>query len=85
MSGGVVPGDPPTRKTYTGVHSIVSFDPTLCQHAAECVRGAPAVFDTARRPWIDPDAASPEEIEAVVGRCPSGALRYSRRRTAPSR
>lgn len=68
----------PTRKAYVGEHSIVSFDSVLCQHAAECVRGAPTVFDTAARPWIDPDGASADETEAVVGRCPSGALRFSR-------
>ena len=28
-------------------------------------------------PWIDPEAAPPEEIVAVVGRCPSGALSCS--------
>jgi uncharacterized Fe-S cluster protein YjdI len=70
--------DSPTRKAYVGEHSIVSFDSALCRHAAECVRGAPAVFDTARRPWIDPDAADADLIETVVGRCPSGALRFSR-------
>lgn len=80
MSTAPVPGhdDSPTRKAYVGEHSVVSFDSALCKHAAECVRGAPAVFDTARRPWIDPDGAPPEVVEEVVGRCPSGALRWSR-------
>ncbi len=68
----------PTRKAYVGEHSIVSFDSVVCEHAAECVRGAPTVFDTAARPWINPDGAAAETIEEVVGRCPSGALRYSR-------
>jgi len=67
-----------TRKAYEGKAAIVSFDSVLCQHAAECVRGLPAVFDSHRRPWIDPDAASADEVEEVVGRCPSGALRFSR-------
>ncbi|MEN0015135.1 MAG: (4Fe-4S)-binding protein [Solirubrobacteraceae bacterium] len=69
--------DVPTRKAYVGEHSIVSFDHARCQHAAECVRGAPAVFDTARRPWIAPDAEAAGTVEEVVGRCPSGALRWS--------
>ncbi|MBO9531815.1 MAG: (4Fe-4S)-binding protein [Solirubrobacteraceae bacterium] len=68
----------PTRKAYVGRDVIVSFDGERCQHAAECVRGAPAVFDTQRRPWIAPDGASADEVIAVVGRCPSGALRVSR-------
>lgn len=70
--------DAPTRKAYEGHDVIVSFDTAVCQHAAECVRGLPTVFDTHRRPWIDPDGASADEVIEVVGRCPSGALRVSR-------
>ena len=64
-----------TRKHYTGAAVDVSFDPRRCRHAAECVRGLPAVFDTSRRPWIAPDGADAEEIVRVVARCPTGALR----------
>jgi uncharacterized Fe-S cluster protein YjdI len=66
------------RKNYPGAEVDVSFDPEVCQHAATCVRELPAVFDAKRRPWIDPDGATPEEVVAQVKRCPSGALRYSR-------
>jgi uncharacterized Fe-S cluster protein YjdI len=66
------------RKTYSGPLVGVSFDGELCQHAAECIRGMPSVFDTSARPWIDPrSATTPEEadlLRTVVGRCPSGAL-----------
>lgn len=66
------------RKTYTGPLLDVSFDGALCEHAAECVRGMPSVFDTSARPWINPETAttaeSAEELRVVVGRCPSGAL-----------
>lgn len=68
----------PTRKAYVGDDVIVSFDGQICAHAGECVRGAPAVFDTKRRPWIVPDGAPADEVIEVVGRCPSGALRVSR-------
>ena len=68
-----------TRRTYTGPSIDVSFDGEVCEHAAECVRGMSAVFNTAKRPWIDPGVANtPElagELRAVVARCPSGALR----------
>lgn len=71
-----------TRKLYTGRHVDVSFDREVCTHAAECVRGLPEVFDTKKRPWIEPDAAwSPEAQDLlieVVGRCPSGALHIER-------
>ena len=43
------------RKLYTGPLVNVSFDLDVCQHAAECVRGMPSVFDTSKRPWIDPE------------------------------
>jgi uncharacterized Fe-S cluster protein YjdI len=66
------------RKSYTGPLVDVSFDGELCRHAAECVRGMPTVFDTAQRPWIDPEQATTpalaDLLREVVGRCPSGAL-----------
>jgi uncharacterized Fe-S cluster protein YjdI len=66
------------RRTYTGEDVDVSFDAELCQHAGECVRGLPGVFDTAARPWIQPDGAPAADVVEVVGRCPSGALRVER-------
>ena len=67
------------RKTYTGETVDVSFDPEVCIHSGNCVRGLPAVFDANRRPWVVPDAAMPDDVVAQVGRCPSGALRIERR------
>jgi uncharacterized Fe-S cluster protein YjdI len=66
------------RKSYGGKEVDVSFDPEVCIHAAQCVRGLPAVFDTKRRPWIVPDGASADEVVAQVERCPSGALQATR-------
>ena len=68
----------PSRKDYVGKEVTVSFDPVLCQHSAECVRGLPSVFDTTRRPWILPDAGRASDVIEVVARCPSGALRIER-------
>ena len=62
---------------YPGESIEVTYDKELCIHAAECVKGLPAVFDPQKRPWINPDGATPEEIREVIGRCPSGALAYS--------
>ena len=72
-----------TRKRYTGEAVDVSFDPARCRHAAECVRGLPAVFDTARRPWIQPDGGDPADLVGVVARCPTGALRTHPHASAP--
>jgi uncharacterized Fe-S cluster protein YjdI len=66
------------RKTYRGKEVDVSFDPDVCVHSGKCVRGLPAVFDTKRRPWIDPEGAKADEVVEQVKRCPSGALQYER-------
>jgi uncharacterized Fe-S cluster protein YjdI len=65
------------RKTYTGRDIDVTFDASLCIHAAKCVRGLPDVFDTARRPWILPDLGEANEIAAIIRTCPTGALAYT--------
>lgn len=71
-------------KVYKGSGVSVQFDATRCIHAAECVRGLPAVFDPQARPWIRPGNAGADELLAVVGRCPTGALqaRHDDGRTA---
>ncbi|NML51480.1 hypothetical protein HHL19_15525 [Streptomyces sp. R302] len=66
----------PRLKEYDGEGITVTFEPRRCLHAAECVHGLPEVFDLARRPWVLPDAATPERVAEVIRRCPSGALRY---------
>lgn len=67
-----------TVRHYASDKIDISFDPDRCIHARECVRGLPAVFDIGRRPWILPTAASCDEIAAIVTKCPSGALHYTR-------
>ncbi len=67
------------RKSYVGTAVTVSFDPEVCQHSGNCVRGLAGVFDSRRTPWIQPDGAGADEVVAQVGRCPSGALRIEPR------
>lgn len=70
--------DHPRRlQTYATDAITVTFDPTRCIHAAECIRTAPAVFDSRRRRWIKPELGDAELIETAVRRCPTGALAYS--------
>ncbi|MDE0590962.1 CDGSH iron-sulfur domain-containing protein [Halocynthiibacter sp. C4] len=59
---------------FEGEEIVVYFNPMLCAHAAECNRIAAHVFDAKKRPWIEPDKGTREEIEAVIAGCPSGAL-----------
>lgn len=66
------------EKAYTSPDITVFYDAKLCIHAAECVRGLPAVFDSNIKPWIDPTQGTADEIAKVIHKCPSGALRYER-------
>jgi uncharacterized Fe-S cluster protein YjdI len=67
-------------QTYETEGITVTFDPNICIHSGVCVRGLPAVFDVRRRDWVRPYAATPDEVEAQVRRCPSGALQFRRPR-----
>ena len=65
-------------KEYATDEIVVEWEPRLCFHSQNCVRSLPQVFDESRRPWIKVDAATADEVEAAVARCPSGALRTRR-------
>ncbi len=67
------------RKAYCSEKITVSFDRVRCIHSEECVRGLPEVFDTEKRPWIQPDKSEPDRVAEVVMRCPTGALQFERR------
>ena len=54
----------------------VRYDPDVCIHAGECVRGLHNVFDIKKRPWINIGGAPADQIKATIGKCPSGALSY---------
>ena len=68
-------------QTYETAGITVTFDPTVCAHSGVCILGLSAVFDIRRKRWVDPYAASADQIAAQIDRCPSGALQY--RRTTP--
>jgi CDGSH-type Zn-finger protein/uncharacterized Fe-S cluster protein YjdI len=74
----------PKIRRYEGEKLAVLYDVERCIHAAECVRGLPAVFDTERRPWVSPGAAEAGEVVDVILRCPSGALHYERTDGGPA-
>jgi CDGSH-type Zn-finger protein/uncharacterized Fe-S cluster protein YjdI len=68
-----------TTQEYRGRQIIIRFDTSKCIHSRHCVLGNPKVFiANAPGEWIQPDAASCEEIVALVRTCPSGALTYER-------
>jgi len=64
------------RREYQGEDITVLFELKRCIHAAECIRGLPAVFNLGNRPWIQANGASRDEIVEAIHRCPSGALHF---------
>ena len=62
------------RKEYANQDITVVWKPDICIHSEICARGLPKVFDPNRKPWIEIDQASSEDIVAQVNKCPSGAL-----------
>jgi CDGSH-type Zn-finger protein/uncharacterized Fe-S cluster protein YjdI len=68
-----------TVRRYESQGAVVLYDAARCIHAAECVRGLPAVFDPQAKPWIRPESANANELAAVICRCPTGALMLERK------
>jgi uncharacterized Fe-S cluster protein YjdI/CDGSH-type Zn-finger protein len=72
-------------QVYHTAELAVTFDPNICVHSGVCIRGLPAVFDVSRADWVHPDAASAEEVQALVAKCPSGALQSVRAGHPPAK
>ena len=64
------------RKNYTNGEVTVIWQPKLCIHSGNCVRGLHEVFNTKQSPWINMDGASTDAIIEQVKKCPSGALSF---------
>lgn len=65
-------------QVYETREITVTFEPGLCIHSGNCVRGLPLVFDVRRKHWVRPEAAPADAVAAQVARCPSGALKSYR-------
>jgi len=61
-------------KHYSNGEISVVWKPKLCIHTGACFLGLPDVFDPNRKPWIDPMAATTQELKDQVAKCPSAAL-----------
>ena len=66
------------KREYANDRVVVTWEPSYCIHTARCLNGLPKVFDARRRPWIELDQASADEIADVVMTCPTGALHFRR-------
>ena len=67
-----------TKKLYSTDQIEVSWEPDLCQHSGNCVRGSMKVFNPRRTPWIELGHESAERILEIVANCPSKALKARR-------
>ena len=63
-------------KKYTNGEVTVVWKPDMCIHSAICFRGLGEVFDPQKRPWVNPQGASTDQIVSQIKKCPSGALSY---------
>lgn len=66
------------RKAYpTADGAIVYDDRTRCAHFGQCTRRCPEAFGVSDDNFVDPTAASTEELQSVAAGCPSGALTFA--------
>src|SRR5262249_13139633 len=88
------PPPPPTEaqkyEVKDGVEHVegknldINFHTKLCIHSRFCVTQAPRVFlANVEGPWIHPDDMDTEELAAIARNCPSGAVQYVRKDSAP--
>ena len=63
---------------YAGREITIRDNRGVRAHSGYCTDNSPSVFIMRKEPWIEPDAASPEEIVRTIKMCPSGALSYTK-------
>ncbi len=64
------------KKEYSNGEVTITWEPHKCIHAANCVNGLPGVFDVNKKPWINAQGATTDQIVDQIKKCPSGALGY---------
>ena len=53
---------------YAGKEVTVSYDIKRCIHAGECAKGLPEVFDSKRKPWVEPDRGAANDLVELFRR-----------------
>ncbi|MGB5204962.1 MAG: (4Fe-4S)-binding protein [Eudoraea sp.] len=64
-------------KEYSKGDLTVVWKPKKCIHSAICVNTLPKVYDPNKKPWIEPENATIDELKSQINKCPSGALTYT--------
>jgi uncharacterized Fe-S cluster protein YjdI len=67
---------PSKEHRYTNGDVTVIWKLDQCMHSTNCWRQLREVFDPGKRPWINMDGGTTQQIIEQVKKCPSGALSY---------
>jgi len=70
------------EKRYSNDEITVIWRPSLCQHSTHCWKEMIQVFDPRRKPWIQLNQGSTDDVIAQVKKCPSGALTWEKNEDA---